>query len=56
MTIAMGDPEDVIYRPYPGGNKEDRFRVPRPSPKMEALLLELGHPPFAGKFADKSGR
>lgn len=56
LTIAMGDPEDVIYRPYPGGNKEDRFRVPRPSPKMEALLLELGHPPFAGKFADKSGR
>lgn len=56
LTIAMGDPEDVIYRPYPGGNKEDRFRVPRPNPKIEALLLELGHPPFAGKFADKSGR
>lgn len=56
LTIAMGDPEDVIYRPYPGGNKEDRFRIPKPSPQIEALLLELGHPPFAGKFADKSGR
>ena len=56
LTIAMGDPEDVLYRPYPGGNKEDRFRIPKPQPKIAELLLALGHPPFTGKFKDKSGR
>jgi ankyrin repeat protein len=56
LTIAMGDPEDVLYRPYPGGNKEDRFRQPKPQPKIAELLLALGHPPFTGKFRDKSGR
>ncbi|MEO5895540.1 MAG: ankyrin repeat domain-containing protein [Vicinamibacterales bacterium] len=56
LTIAMGDPEDVLYRPYPGGNKEDRFRIPKPQPKIAELLLSLGHPPFTGKYKDKSGR
>lgn len=56
LTIALGDPEDVLYRPYPGGNKEDRFRIPKPQPKIAELLLSLGHPPFTGKYKDKSGR
>lgn len=56
LTIAMGDPEDKIYRPLRGGNNDDRFRVPRENKRMTALLLELGAPPFTGKFADKSAR
>lgn len=56
LTIAMGDPEDRIYRPLRGGNNDDRFRVPRENKRMTALLLELGAPPFTGKYADKSAR
>jgi uncharacterized protein len=56
LTIAMGDPEDRVYRQLPGGNHDDRFRVPRENPRMTALLLQLGAPPFTGKFADKSAR
>lgn len=56
LTIAMGDPEDRIYRPLEGGNFDDRFRNTRENPRMTALLLELGAPPFDGVITDKSAR
>jgi ankyrin repeat protein len=57
LTIALGDPEGLIYRQLPGGRYDDRFRNPRPGGQKDTaeLLLKLGATPFTGKVRDRSG-
>jgi ankyrin repeat protein len=55
ITIALGDPEGLIYRQLPGGRYDDRFRSSRENKKTVDLLLKLGAKPFAGKYRDRSG-
>jgi ankyrin repeat protein len=55
LSIALGDPEGLIYRQLPGGRYDDRFRNPRAQEKTAELLLELGAAPFTGKYRDRSG-
>jgi ankyrin repeat protein len=57
LTIALGDPEGLIYRQLPGGRYDDRFRNPRPGGQKDTaeLLLKLGATPFTGKARDRSG-
>jgi ankyrin repeat protein len=55
MSIALGDPEGLIYRQLPGGRYDDRFRNPREQKQTAELLLKLGAAPFTGKHRDRSG-
>jgi ankyrin repeat protein len=57
LSIALGDPEGLIYRQLPGDAHDYRFRQPRPGGRKEIadLLLELGAKPFTGKYRDRSG-
>jgi ankyrin repeat protein len=57
LSIALGDPEGLIYRQLPGDAHDYRFRQPRPGGQKEIaeLLLELGAQPFTGKYRDRSG-
>jgi uncharacterized protein len=55
LTVAMGDPEGLIYRQLPGGRYDDRFRAGREQKKTVELLLKLGAKPFTGKYRDRSG-
>ncbi|MSO19430.1 MAG: ankyrin repeat domain-containing protein [Acidobacteria bacterium] len=55
LTIAMGDPEGLVYRQLPGGRYDYSFRQPRKRDKTAALLVELGAKPFTGKYRDRSG-
>ena len=55
LSIALGDPEGLIYRQLPGGRYDDRFRNPREQKKTAELLLQLGAAPFTGKYRDRSG-
>ena len=55
LSIALGDPEGLVYRQLPGGRYDDRFRNPREQKKTAELLLELGAKPFTGKYRDRSG-
>ena len=55
LTIAMGDPEGLVYRQLPGGRYDYSFRQPRRRDKTAALLVELGAKPFTGKYRDRSG-
>ncbi len=55
ISIAMGDPEGLIYRQLAGGRYDDRFRAGREQKKTIELLLKLGAKPFTGKFRDRSG-
>jgi len=55
LSIALGDPEGLIYRQLPGGRYDDRFRNPREQEKTAELLLQLGAAPFTGKYRDRSG-
>jgi ankyrin repeat protein len=57
LSIALGDPEGLIYRQLPGDAHDYRFRQPRPGGQKEIaeLLLELGARPFTGKYRDRSG-
>jgi len=57
LSIALGDPEGLIYRQLPGDAHDYRFRQPRPGGQKEIaeLLLQLGARPFTGKYRDRSG-
>jgi ankyrin repeat protein len=55
MTIALGDPEGLIYRQLPGGRYDDRFRSGRENKKTVEVLLKLGAKPFTGKVRNRSG-
>ncbi|HXG46952.1 MAG TPA: ankyrin repeat domain-containing protein, partial [Methylomirabilota bacterium] len=57
LSIALGDPEGLIYRQLPGDAYDYRFRQPRPGGQKEIadLLLQLGAKPFTGKYRDRSG-
>jgi len=55
LSIALGDPEGLVYRQLPGGRYDDRFRNPRAQEKTAELLLQLGAAPFTGKYRDRSG-
>jgi ankyrin repeat protein len=55
LTVAMGDPEGLIYRQLPGGRYDDRFRSGREQKKTVELLLKLGAKPFTGKYRDRTG-
>ena len=53
LMLAMGDPEARYYRNIPVGRYDDRYRRPPANEEIEALLLEVGTAPFAGKIVDK---
>jgi uncharacterized protein len=55
MTIALGDPEGLVYRQLGGGRYDYSFRQPREQKKIAELLLKLGAAPFTGKKRDRSG-
>jgi ankyrin repeat protein len=54
LTIALGDPEGVIFRPLAGGGHDFTFRR-RSHDKQEKiaqLLLDLGAAPFTGEYKE----
>jgi len=55
LTIALGDPQGLVYRQLPGGRYDYSFRQPRRREKTAQLLVELGAKPFTGKPRDRSG-
>jgi hypothetical protein len=55
LSIAMGDPEGLLYRQRGNGRGDERFRNPRERKDTVALLLKLGAAPFKGKVRDRSG-
>jgi uncharacterized protein len=55
LTIALGDPQGLVYRQLPGGRYDYSFRQPRKREKTAQLLVELGAKPFTGKPRDRSG-
>ena len=55
LTIALGDPEGLVYRQLAGGRYDDRFRRPKVQKKTAELLVQLGAAPFTGEYRDRSG-
>lgn len=61
MTIALGDPEGLAFRPLPGSGVDYTFRgvgtggIGATTQKIVDLLLSLGATPFTGKYRDRSG-
>ena len=55
LSIALGDPEGLVYRQLPGDAHDYRFRQPRLQEKVAELLVKLGATPFTGKYRDRSG-
>ncbi|MCH8268645.1 MAG: ankyrin repeat domain-containing protein [Acidobacteria bacterium] len=55
LSIALGDPEGLVYRQLPGGRYDDRFRRPKVQKKTAELLVQLGATPFTGEYRDRSG-
>ena len=53
LMLAMGDPESRYYRSIGIGRYDDRYRRIPVNEEMEALLLEIGAKPFAGKIIKK---
>ena len=51
FEIALGDPEDRLYRNLPGGRYDNRFRRPpfRVNKDTSELLMQLGAKPFTGE-------
>jgi len=56
MTIALGDPEGLVYRQLGGARYDYSFRQPKADKKIADLLLKLGAAPFTGKYRDRSGQ
>ena len=49
LSIAMGDPDGLVYRHLKDFNPDDRFRRRRPGPHLQEmvdLLLKLGATPY----------
>jgi uncharacterized protein len=55
VSIALGDPEGLVYRQLPGDAFDYRFRQPKEQKKIAELLVSLGAAPFTGKYRDRSG-
>ena len=58
MTIALADPEGLVYRVLGKAQRDNSFREFRPrdeNKKLAELLLKLGATPFTGKYRDLSG-
>ena len=55
LSIALGDPEGLVYRQLPGDAHDYRFRQPRVQEKVAELLVKLGAIPFTGKYRNRSG-
>lgn len=55
ITIAMGDPEGLVFRQLGGARYDYSFRQPKLNQEMVDLLLSLGAAPFTGKYRDRSG-
>jgi ankyrin repeat protein len=55
VSIAMGDPEGLVFRQLGGGRYDYSFRQPKLNQEMVDLLLSLGAAPFTGKYRDRSG-
>lgn len=58
LSIALGDPGQLIYRQLEGGRPDDSFRAAILGGQKETaeLLLKLGAAPYTGKIADRSGQ
>jgi len=56
MTIALGDPEGLVYRQLGGARYDYSFRQPKEQKDMAELLLKLGAAPWTGKPRDRSGQ
>ena len=55
LSIALGDPEGLVYRQLGGGRYDYSFRQPKEQKEIAALLVKLGATPFTGKKRDRSG-
>ena len=56
LSIALGDPQGLLYRQIAGGRYDDRFRRPKEHKETAELLVELGATPFTGQYRDRSGQ
>ena len=55
VSIALGDPEGLVYRQLGGGRYDYSFRQPKVQKPIYELLVKLGAAPFTGKYRDRSG-
>lgn len=55
ITIALGDPEGLVFRQLGGARYDYSFRQPKLNQEMADLLVSLGAAPFTGKRRDRSG-
>ena len=55
VSIALGDPEGLVFRQLNGGQYDYSFRQPKLQEKIADLLVKLGAAPFSGKRRDRSG-
>ncbi len=56
LSIALGDPEGLVYRQLGGARYDYSFRQPKAMKDISDLLLKLGAAPFTGKPRDRSGQ
>ena len=56
ITIALGDPEGLVYRQLGGARYDYSFRQPKLQKEISDLLLRLGAEPFTGEYRDRSGQ
>jgi ankyrin repeat protein len=56
VSIALGDPEGLVFRQLPGGQYDYSFRQPKLQEDIAELLVKLGAKPFTGKPRDRSGQ
>ena len=55
VSIALGDPEGLVFRQLGGARYDYSFRQPKEDKKMADLLVSLGAAPFTGKYRNRSG-
>ena len=55
VSMALGDPEGLIFRQLGGARYDYSFRQPKLNEEMAGLLVSLGAAPFTGKYRDRSG-
>ncbi len=56
LTIALGDPGQLVFRQLPNLDFDYTFRNPRSHKKAADLLVKLGAAPYNGPVADRSGQ
>lgn len=56
LTIALGDPGQLVYRQLPADDFDFTFRNPKAHKKAADLLVKLGAKPYDGPVADRSGQ